>query len=273
MNYEQAEIIMEQHMGNVLDKKGAMAKHSPTSKKLDSCAWLRHALVARDGLPEVTDVAYQITLFGSNGNIILSFHPDYVLLDDHGWFGKTTHAKLNEYMPAGFRVWGTKYNHLSNPRPLGFIKTPAGVFPYSMPMRFSYSGVPIGSRIHGADALIERLPSYVAEYINQLLKGPPYEELELPLLGIHTNLAENAVESENLNYMGLSIQEIVGVVRQEGAKAFAKVSGARHMERLLFHGVPIPVIKKNWLRQTLRPLIHDYLIDSMGFADVCWNRR
>lgn len=270
MNYQQAEIIMEGHRANVVGRKGVIADVDPDRKKLGNQTYL-----CRYVADAVHQEHYGIVLFG---NLIIDFYLDFLEINDHWWFGRTTHMRLNEYLPHGFQVWGTRYPYVSKPRPLGFVRTPAGVFPYKMPMTFNYSGKPTDdSELSRTDEAIAQLPRFIEHYLNALLECLPWEkDDDLSRFG-RKDFAKLAVEFSDLQHEGLTIQEIVKVLTQSGAAAFSRVTNAndraRHMENVLIHGVPIPVIRKNWLRKTLRPLLHDYLIEGMGFDDVTWNRR
>lgn len=318
MNYQDAEAIMDQHMGNVLGKKGVMAKLSPTSKKLDRCAWLHRKDIDFNG---VIQTFYTITLFrkvdksdGSirEGNTILTMHPDYVTMDDRGWFSKTTHSKLNEYAPRGFRIWGQRYPYLPGEvRPIGFIKTPQGVYPYCMPFQTDYEGRPLTTLntmqvekslgpTDVADKVIEALPEYVNTYLKHLLAGTiPYsnkacwwikqatahnaqhtsKEIGEIILSkrFTAELASTVVEFSNDGYAGLTVQEIVDILKVEGHAAFKRANtnnkAAHRTERVLLHGMPMPVIPSTWITTKLRPLIHEHLIGLLTFDEVHWNRK
>lgn len=264
MDFESAKGIMAQHRANVEGKKGIMAQLDPDKKTIGNSTCL-----CKYNADAVHQEHYGLILFH---NLIIDFYEDFLEINDHGWFGHTTHARLNEYMPRGFSVWGTKYNYVSKPRPLGFVRTPIGVYAYSMPMQFKYNGEPNEPMTSRADEIITTLPKIVDRCLNALLGGTPMDDVIVFQSGTG-DLARLAVEFSNLQHMGLTLQEIVDVLERAGAAAFARTNRPQHMENLLIHGKLLPVIHKSWLRKTLRPLMHDLVIESMGFDDVSWNRR
>jgi hypothetical protein len=267
MNYEDAKDLMALHRSHVAGKKGYMAKVDPDRKNIRSTTWLQRYEATAD-----QQEYYAIALFAGT-NKIIEFHEDFLILNDNGWFSKTTHERFNEFMPRGFRVWGSKCYHLTKPRPLGFIKTPKGTYPYHMPMLFSYDGTPTERLIEHADEVLTIFPKYVELYLTTLLDG--ITDVKDPHIKkfINNDVITCAVEFSTKQYMGLTLQEIVEVLKKEGASTFTKTTIGRHIESVLLHGIPIPIIHKNWLRKTLRPLIYDYIIEGMGFAEVEWNRR
>lgn len=267
MNFEDAKDIMALHRSHVAGKKGYMAKVNPDRKNIGGNTWLQRYEATTD-----QQEYYAIILFVGT-NKIIEFHENFLTLNDNGWFSKTTHERFNEFMPRGFRIWGSKFYKLTTPRPLGFVKTPKGTYPYNMPMMFRYDGTPVVSRFNRADEVPTILPRIIERYLNALLNGVSENGDNTIEPFIDGDLARLAVEFSRIQCNGLTIQEIVEALKLEGAIAFTKTTVARRMESVLLQGKTIPIIHKNWLRKTLRPLLYDYVIENLGFAEVSWNRR
>lgn len=302
MDYNSAKDILDNHASVISKSYGIVATHNPGKKLVNGNTWLTMNERSSVGLdvwtPEVGDT-YVLEYF-KNG--ILHFRKDFFTIDDHGWFAHSTHARLNDYMPRGFRVWGTTPKHLHWKDPLGYVKTPAGIFPYGMPMSFKYDGQPwfVGGPTNKANQAIHELGAYVENYLTRLLQKQPCDVEDsqesadywgtstAEVLSVRAadaivgrqyfrNLAMFATFGEHVICEGLDIVEIVRVLEAEGATALKRVDSqnrlARHVENELIHALPLPVINAGWLRTTLRKMLHKYLIESLGFSANTWNRR
>lgn len=301
MDYNSAKELLEGHAARIKNGHGVVAMLDPSSKRLANETRLTFKDSDSEGL-NTSQEAYQVVYFK---NPILHFYKDCFAISDHGWFAKTTHMRMNDYMPRGFSVYGyTPVNLLAKRRPLGFIKTPNGIYPYGMPAVFTYAGVPTIETAGGADHIIKMLPAYTGEYLTRLLAGTlPTDKIEelntlsywssgLPSGSLSNraahavldnvffaSLATLAVEAfgTNLNYGGLSLNEIAAILAAEGGAAFKTPTTdtltAERIERIIKHKMPMPKIPVNWLRSTLRPIINEFVVNALGFDTVEWNRR
>lgn len=302
MDYNSAKDILDNHAGVISKSYGVVALHNPGRKRLGNNTWLtmneRSTVGLTQWTPEVGDT--YVLEYCKNG--LLHFRKDFFTIDDHGWFAHTTHGRLKDYMPRGFSVWGTTPQHLRWKDPLGYLKTPAGIFPYDMPMSFRYDGKPwfLGGPTDKADQAIHELGAYVEGYLDRLLRGQPcdvdnvqeeHDYWVAPTAVVVSTRAADAIIGrtyfkklamfstlgQHVVCEGLDIVEIVRVLEAEGAAAFKKVNTqhkrARHVEDELIHTLPIPVIHAGWLRTTLRVMLHKYLITALGFSSNTWNRR
>jgi hypothetical protein len=94
----------------------------------------------------------------------------------------------------------------------------------------------------------------------------------------YSHLAELAVAGHGeITYEGLTLQEVVTVLIADGARAFKQgptdAAAAEHMEHVIKHHLPMPRITESWIRRTLKPLINEFVILTLGFDNVTWNRR
>jgi hypothetical protein len=151
MDYTSARDLLEEHAAKVRGGHGVVARLDPLCRRLANETKLTYVSSASEGIAQ-PQPAYRVVYFG---NPILHFwEQDYFTISDHGWFAKTTHLRLNEYMPRGFSVYGAtpKGLALEKRRPLGYIRTPNGTYPYNMPAVFRYDGTPQGEGFTGGGA-------------------------------------------------------------------------------------------------------------------------
>lgn len=313
MDYGEAAEIIRQHSLNIQAARGVVRGHASDKKKLKNETWLVWETV--DGRDASTDMIagesfYSLKLFDKT---IISFYSTHLKMHDRGFFSRTTHDRFNEFLPRGFRVWGTTFRELR--RLLGFIKTPAGVFPYNMPARFRYSGENLDSMTPLASEAAHLLPSYLDQYLSYLLSrhnealSPIQEEEEdlfLDLFESHNPSGDpdSGVSSSNAamavvrnkfyptlvrraaQLHGLpdkfadvlnSPLEIATLLVKEGASAFKRVRTkadlAQQTERVIEHRMPIPVIREPTLRKQLKTCLNQYMLDVLGFDKVQWHRR
>jgi hypothetical protein len=136
MDYEQAKGIMEQHRVAVEGSYGAVkAVASPIQKRLENKTVLRY--VDAKVAPE-HEVTYELVIFG---NPIIVFYPGAFEINDYGWYSRTTHLRLNQYMPAGHSIHSMRLPQLQRIKHISFIKAPSGTYPYNMPMLLPYVGL------------------------------------------------------------------------------------------------------------------------------------
>jgi hypothetical protein len=301
MDYTSAKDLLEEHATRIKNGHGVVAQLDHDVKRLANKTQLTYVERASEGIAQ-SQPAYRVVLFG---NPILHFwEGDYFTISDHGWFSATTIQRLNEYMPKGFRIYGEtpKGLEMETRRPLGFVHTPNGTYPYNMPAVFRYDGTPYGESFTAeAHTAVSELGSYTNQYLDLLLghkdcdyigEGRVQGDLSLGTTGhnscmmadailrrkYYSHLVELAVEQHaNVAYAGLTLKEIVTVLLAEGARAFkvnsSEEAKANHLEHMIKHRLPIPTINQTWIRRTLRPLINEFVILTLGFDYVTWNRR
>ena len=303
MNYEQAKDIMDQHRVAVERSHGAVkAVASPILKRLENRTTLSYidAKFTKDGAPN-----YELKLFG---NPILVFHPKTFEIHDHGWYSRTTHIRLNQHMPAGHSIYSRHLSQLKGHGPphISFIKTPYGTYPYNLPLVLSYAGSAGSTSIwytSRAQEAVDAMPIYIEDYITRLLKGLPFDNdvnTDAMFSLKHSNAmyhsstlakciidrfqfsdlaysAINHTSKEQENHSGLAFMEIVEVLLAEGHTAFKPTrtvnQTSQRMENSLKHKKPMATIRAEWIKSRLRPLLYEYIIDSLGFAREEWNRR
>ncbi len=191
MNYEEAAQLMALH-----EKR---ARKDPTTRKLKYETTLRKCTFA----PEVYQPpTYTLRYFNTD---ILTYHHDQVELHDGGFFSRSTHNRFNEYLPRGFQIWGTTYPKLGLRRPLGFIETPKGCFPYRSVMFYRYDGAPVGTPYApNSREVVEALPAYIDRYLDVLFtKGEFHHELASIAEGYlkqGRKLSFNSVERESCSH-------------------------------------------------------------------------
>ena len=166
MDYESAAQLMELH--------ASRARGNKLVKKLKYHTTLRVTAEikadARGGVGERFNL-YVLKYFDTD---IITYHYNHIEIHDGGFFSRSTHDRLNEYMPPGFSVSGATYQELGLHRPLGFLKTPRGEFPYKNRMHFNYEGAPylnINRPYFAARRAVEELPAYVDGYLDTLFNG------------------------------------------------------------------------------------------------------
>lgn len=302
MDYNSAKDLLDNHANIISKSYGVVALHNPGKRRLGNNTWLTMNERSSVGLDQWTTEVGDTYVLEYFKNGLLHFRKDFFTIDDHGWFAHTTHLRMKEYMPRGFSVWGTTPQHLRWEGPLGYLKTPAGIFPYNMPMSFRYDGQPwfVGGPTGKACQAIHELGAYVETYLTKLLQRQPcdvengqggndyWNAPSAEVLSVRAadaiigrqyfrNLAMFAVFSQHMICAGLDIVEIVRVLEAEGIAAFRRTttqySKAKRVENELLHALPIRAIHAGWLRTTLRAMLHRYLIEALGFNAQTWNRR
>jgi len=298
MDYEQAKYIMGQHRAAVEGSRGVVkAKASPIKKNLENSTTLSYIdpHLTSDAAPN-----YELRLFG---NPILVFHPSTFEIHDHGWYSRTTHIRLNQYLPAGHSIYSKHISQLQKPQHISFVKTPHGTYPYNLPLVLNYEGFSSIWYTHQAQAAVEEMPGYIDDYIARLLKRLLFSNdiitdsmfsLRNSDTMFHSRvlakcivdkfhfgelafaaITHSGVEQES--YGGLDFGEIIEILLAEGHDAFKPARTAnqisRRMENAFKHGKPMVTIRAEWIKSRLRPLLYEYIIDSLGFARKEWNRR
>lgn len=191
MDYKEAEHIMTMHEAAVTGRRGALASHRSSHKKLCNKTWLTkqtygfasesyddHFEPELGDYRDVQKYCYSIELFGKG---IITFFPHTVVLDDHGYFSRTTHDRFNTYLPGNWRVHGETNRCPGGDRYLvGFINTQAGEYTYKLPRTFLYNGKPaaqmeskhlIVHRVNHARKLLFALIDYAKVATTDLCSG------------------------------------------------------------------------------------------------------
>lgn len=298
MDYAQAKDIMDQHRATVESSHGAVkAVASPIRKRLENKTTLSFVDPAISGTFEPT---YELKVFG---NPILVFHPDTFEVNDHGWYSRTTHERLNQYMPTGFSIYSRRIPYLEDPKTISFIQTPKGSYPYRMPTTLFYDGSATADWYTGkAGGAMRVVPEYIEENLRRIMHGVPCDnDVNTDALynlnedepkrhsrvlascitdGFHfAELAMAAVAHSQTNIYreGLSLAEITEVLIIAGSSAFrsprTSVQIGQKMENNIRFQRPIPNIPANWIKSRLRPMMYEYIVDSLGFERPEWNRR
>lgn len=301
MDFEEAHRIMEGHANRLEKASGVVAKKAHVwIKKLKHETWLEKSSIedTAEGEPAFE---YGLRYFKTN---ILTFHPEFVEISPGDWFSRSTHDRLNEYMPRGFRVYGQTFQELGLGRPLGFISTPQGTYPYAIPVRFNYDGSPttMGGRHANAYEAVRKIPSYVNEYLDRLFSRGEFDAVsrQSALTAFSTantdcwQLSKNVgravltpryyrhllgviTEFEDDSLNNLEHKELVRMLTERGAEVFKRPQTKRELaqrtEDTLFFNRSIVHIRKNTLRRYLRSMLIGALVEALGFDDVTWNRR
>jgi len=123
---------------------------------------------------------FTVELFGK---IIIELSADGLIhVRDHGFFGHTTHDRLNKYLPSGFHVHGETIRAFGT-GPFGFIRTPTGVKPYREEMKLSEAGDMMYGRApdkrivwspynnYDCRQMMYAIPAYAAELMKKLYSG------------------------------------------------------------------------------------------------------
>lgn len=300
MNYEEAAQLMALHKSRV------RGTNDPTRRNLKYRTTLRVQEYANevDRPPE-----YILKYFNTD---IITYCHDHVVISDGGFFSTSTHARFNEFLPRGFCVSGTTYPKLNLRRPLGFVQTPTGTYPYRSHMAYMYNGMPYGARrYHNTRQAVENIPKYVDAYLDKLFAGEKCDvnsafaanehwvKGRLPS-GENRSVSENAgaaIYNEHtykflLLMVGqhftdaerpppslateVSLASIGLWLAHYGAEAFRmprnNSEAALSFERALEYGY-VPKLKLQALRKYVRQQLINYLVHSLEFGTVEWNRR
>lgn len=296
MEYDEARRIMATHEKNVrkANGKGRIGKLALNLKFLKYRTFLKKVESPADDIDETYEIHYFHTP-------IIKLYSSKVELNDGGFFSHSTHERLNEYMPRGFRVHGhrPRWYHST----VGFVRTPAGTAPYNMPQAFLYNGLPAGDPASSveAGACFNLIPNYV----DRLLALVFYEDNrtvdDIPVTDDRHTLGDNlwpidvlkkmrfrpillrhAVEQQNVNgtlaelemgLAGFDAERVVDLLLKEGAQVFSKREKLRRIEAMLRRGTEIPVLNQRALKSLLRRTLINFLVTELGFADKEWNRR
>ncbi len=302
MDFEDAHYIMQQHARRVVASKGIVSLRANSQvKKLKGNTWLRRKPIGGEAGEGEAGVEYKLKYFKTD---ILTFHPEYVEISPEGWFGTSTHQRLNEFMPRGFRVYGHTFRELNLKRPLGFIKTPQGTYPYSVPATFNYDGSPtiMGGLHDDAYTAALNLSDYIEEYLSRLFKRIPCDahSKEGALRLFDADATDRGAVSKHLgraivrqsfyrhllgvatlgdedSLNGLTHADIVGMLTERGAEVFKRPSTkqeqARRLEDTLYFGQSVADISKTTLRSYLRRKLITRFVEMLGFDEVEWSRR
>lgn len=285
-----AKEIIDKHEERVRIGTGVVTRHNPSAKKLKNQTWLHYDKSGH----------YALAYFNKQ---IIEFHPKYMVFNDHGYFSSSTMERFNEYTPRGFSLSGATYPAFKLKRPLGFITTPKGTFPYSMPCSYTYEGAPFD---HGGlyddvrEALI-KLPQYVDEYLDELFSGKPgfIDDEPSARRGFERSLSKMDEEPFRISRFmgtaiahrdtykyfavlaathipktieGMDLSHAVRLMIQYGSDLFAVQSKAGRMEAALLAGT-VPTINRQQLRKAIRQVVIEHIVNLLGFDEVQWNRR
>ena len=306
MDYEIAKGILEDHQATIAKYPMLQGRVSPAIRVLCNQTTLQRVEKDESGIDVWDDSIGDTYVVHYFKNPILHFRSSFFTLTDSGWFAKSTHQRLNEFMPRGFQVFGGTPRGC---RTIGYIKSPQGIFPYNMPMSFNYSGHVILAETPTREATraARDLSNYVSAYLDFMLQGPaPWlaclssrqKYMSDALADLTTGswgyssanmakymferrycvpLAKLCVPGHGDGVDGVSLYEITKLLEEEGFDIFKKArtdkAAAARFEILLGHKIPVPHITKNWLRRALRPYITEWIVDRLGFDKVEWNRR
>lgn len=293
MNYERAKGIIDEHGERVRNGTGVVRKHNPTAKRLKNQTWLHYD---KDG-------HYTLSYFNKN---IIEYHLKYVVLNDHSFFSTSTMQRFNEFMPKGFHMSGCTYSAFKLKRPLGFITTPAGTFPYTMPCTYTYEGgaLDYGGLCSDVRNILLKIPQYVDKYLDELFGGKPCfldDELSarrsfertfivggnseeskhrisrsigasIEQASTYKYFAVLAAENVTKTIAGMDVGHAIDLMIQYGSELFATQSKSGRMEAALLAG-KVPTINRQQLRKAIRQLYIEHLVDLLGFDEVQWNRR
>lgn len=273
MDFDQAKQTMELHASRY--------KKRPHLKNIANKTQLRRNIVS--GLE---DTSYSVLLFG---NEILKFTPERVIIDDHDWVSHTTHARLNDLMPKGFRIWGATRRQIAD-HPLIFLRTPAGVFAAQFPMHMSYAGIPHGGNYatSRADLLVSLLPAYATQCMRWMLSGvtiseelPPTAEEEplgwlirnnRPTKVIIGRAAEQCMTPSveaTIRALLQAPKELRALLHPRTRRQLAEATEATLLEKLPL----LDARTKRYIYTEGRKGILSYLVSALGFKSCSWNRR
>lgn len=300
MNYEDAQDIMHRHRAAVESSYGAVRdKASPIRRRLENATTLGFVdeKFTVSCAPE-----YELRIFN---NPIITYRKASFSINDHGWYGRTTHMRLNQYMPHGFGIYTKRIPQLPGIKHVSLVKTPTGEYPYNLPASFTYAGGSMGGWYScDAGAALVAMPGYIEDYLKRLLNRLPCDN-DVNTDCIYTlkdtnpfghsrtlasciidnfhfsNLAMVALADTDLSqedfHSGLSLLEIVNVLVSEGFAPFKTPRTINQLavreENAIKYQHRIPSIPAVWITTRLRPVLYEYMINSLGFARAEWNRR
>ena len=299
MEYNEARDIMATHRHNVLkaNGKGKVGSLHPHLKHLKYRTFLRKV----EGPSDDIDESYQIEYFQT---AIITLYSHKVVINDGTFFSHSTHERLNEYMPKGFKVHGSKPSWYHST--VGFIRTPAGTCAYNLPKSFLYSGLPTeGGSVHAGPSF-HKIPEYVDMVLTKAFKGglddrqlmewfvPQDHELGdhswpvqlldkprfIPRLLSYVSAHEDfrpTPEFHKQHLGGHFLADVVSTMLREDARVFTKPNNlaaiVRRSEATLRLGRSLPCINLRTLRKCLREILINFLVAELGFVDKEWNRR
>jgi hypothetical protein len=294
MEYDEARSIMATHKANVLKANGKVGSLATDRKKLK----FRTFLYRKESPADDIDETYEIHYFHTP---IITLYSHKVVLNDGGWFSHSTHKRLNEYMPRGFRVHGSKPHWYHST--VGFVRTPAGTAPYNMPQSFLYNGLPADDTSPSIEAGVcfNLIPTYVDRLLALVFNRANPAMIDIPVTddkhvlgdhlwplevlkkmlfrpiilrhaaeqqGVHGTLAEL-----KLGLAGFNVDVIVEMLLKEGAHVFTKREEVKRVEAMLRLDTQIPILRRQALRSLLRRTLINFLVTELGFKDQEWNRR
>lgn len=301
MEYDEARSIMATHKANILkaNGKGKVGSLAPDRKFLKFRTFLFRKESPADDIAETYEIHYFQTA-------IITLYSDKVKINDGGFFSHSTHERLNEYMPRGFRVHGSKPHWYHSP--VGFIRTPLGTSPYNLPQSFMYDGQPADTDLSiEAGLCFHLIPAYVEKLLTLAFEGDPdlrvlndipvtddrhslgdhqwpvevlKKQLYRPILLRHVSVSEDFKVTKAFRdeqFGGHALEYIVEVLLQEGADVLkstrTKAALVRHVEATLRLGGQIPTVNLRTLKKYLREVLIDFLVAELGFINKEWNRR
>jgi hypothetical protein len=297
MEYKEARDIMARHKANVLkaNGKGKVGSLAINLKRLKYRTFLKMVPSPADDIDETYEIEYFHTP-------IITLHSHKVTINDGGWFSHSTHERLNEYMPRGFRVSGARPRWYHST--VGFIHTPAGTCAYNLPKTFLYSGLPTDSGSVYAGTCLHKIPAYVDMVLDKAFAGGiddktltdwfvdgnhalgdgswPVVALEhqrfRPRMLLHVSFENNnAGDARHEQLNGELLTDILDVMCLEGAQVFttprSKKELVRRIEAALRHSREIPIVNLRVLRTMLRKALIEFLVTELGFTGKEWNRR
>ena len=296
MEFEEARELMNRHRYNVENGSGKVSALAKDRKKLK----LRTFLYRKESPNDETPEHYEIQYFNTT---IIELHHDRVVLNDGGFFSYSTHQRLNEFAPRGFRVSGSYIRWLKYT--VGFIHTPVGTYAYNMPFEASYDGSagtartsPDGDLVfsspQAADALY-KLRDYAKNYVEHLLEGkltitatpthniPTYSADDIAGL-LLTNVFYPSDIAVGLDQRGLgeagaaiSLSDVMESLLDSGVallrKPRTKDEVAAKVEALYRLNSSVPTLHIGKLRKILLEEVTAYLTAALGFEEKNWNRR
>lgn len=274
MDYEEVQRIMQTHYDNTHGKKGVLATVSPYIKRICN----------KTTLTNHGDDTYGLKLFSTE---IITWCKDSVTLSDGGWFSRTTFDRFNTYLPRGFKVHGEAVPMKLGT--VGVITTPAGTYPYALPMEFDNSGLQCWRGTEKAMYTNRALPAlralndYVHTYLDALL-ARTLERYELEVSS--KKIAELVLNGLCARGVLRLLQDnrdvdldIVMALHAIGYRAIKKAKNATdrawQAELTMKTGAVAPVTHKpvQTVRKELRRHLYAELLKTLGFETNEWNRR
>lgn len=288
MEYQEAREIMAKHKHNVENGHGRVASLAKDKKKLTFRTFLYRKESPNNDTPEHYEIHYFSTA-------IITLYHDKVVLNDGGWFSHSTHQRLNEFMPRGFRVSGSYISWLK--ATVGFIHTPAGTHAYAMPFGLRYDGSDQGCGGIGEDNSPEAgkalhcIRAYVDSYIKRLFNGeltidhdppellPNYISHDIADFVLRNTAYPNglAFEIPSIVVGDDYLDDILDVLMLANAKVLKKPRTkddvAARTEAIYLLKAAIPTCDMRELRRVLRRELSRYMLTTLGFTEKTWNRR